>query len=234
MFFLVGFVHYISLGAQIQPQAHIIPKGTESVNGSRVDGGCEVNITLGFCGVGNKSFLIDGINPVFNTTDPNWASELVTMRKNSDRYYIPYDHVCLQFLFRPPVSLTSIRLSLFNCPQWGIGAPNISVYARENNLWTDFNVKDRNTIRLAHSEDVLSSCNDLVLKNIFLKTETQYKNLYIVVSFEPQSPIDWVYMGEVQFFGALPQPSPSKIAEPGIDTVTKSKMYAVIILYYIV
>ena len=61
--------------------------------------------------------------------DPNWASELVTVRKNSGTAAIPYNRVLLTFTFNQFVSLTSIRMILFKCPQWGIGAPNITVYA---------------------------------------------------------------------------------------------------------
>ena len=71
----------LSSAAQLHLWTHIIPEGTESVNGSRVDGGCKGNLTLGFCGANIESFLIDGVNPVINTTNSNWASELVTVRK---------------------------------------------------------------------------------------------------------------------------------------------------------
>ena len=53
------------------------------MNGSRVDGGCEVNVTLGFCGAYIESLLIDSVTPVFNTLETNWASKLVTVRKSN-------------------------------------------------------------------------------------------------------------------------------------------------------
>ena len=53
------------------------------MNGSRVDEGCEVNVTLGFCGAYIESFLIDSVTPVFNTLETNWASKLVTVRKSN-------------------------------------------------------------------------------------------------------------------------------------------------------
>ena len=57
--------------AQLHPRIHIIPKGTESVNGSRVDGGCKVIVQKLFCGDGSESFLTDDHGPVINTTDRN-------------------------------------------------------------------------------------------------------------------------------------------------------------------
>ena len=193
------------------------------MNGSRVDGGCKGNVIHHYCGGGSESFLTDGVNPVINTTDPNWASELVTVRKNNATWIIPYDHAVLSFLFQPPVSLKSIRLSLFKCPQWGIGAPNITVYAdmgKQQNI-LNFDFANNATIPLAQCQDVQSSCNDLVPVTIPLETDTQYKIWYIVVSFEPQPDIDWVYVGEVQFIGTPPQPTLSGSTKPTILSTRK-------------
>ena len=198
------------------------------MNGSRVDGGCKGNVIHHYCGDDGESFLTDGVNPVINTTDPNWASELVTVRKNNVTWTTPYDHAVLSFIFQPPVSLKSIRLSLFKCPQWGIGAPNITVYAdmgKQGNI-LNFDFANNATIPLAQLQDVQLSCNDLVPVTIPLETDTQYKIWYILVSFEPQPDIDWVHVGEVQFNGTSsqpllsastkPQPPPSMNLKPGI------------------
>ena len=64
-----------------------IPKEIEAVNGSRDEGGCEVNINA------YGDFLTDGMNPVLNITDPNWVSELVTVIKNNGMPHIPYNHM---------------------------------------------------------------------------------------------------------------------------------------------
>ena len=193
------------------------------MNGSCVDGGCKVNIILHYCGDrgddGSESFLTDDDDPVINTTDANWASELVTVRKNSGTWFIPYDYAVLSFLFQLPVSLTSIKLSLFKCPQWGIGASNITVYvdmANDKNV-LNFDTPDRDTIPLTQFQDDQVSCNGLVSVTIPLKTDTQYRIWYIVVSFEDQPDIDWVYVGEVQFITTPPQPSASKTSKPGIS-----------------
>ena len=179
------------------------------MNGSLFSGGCDVNTTWRICSTGNKSFLTDGNIPMLNTTDPNWASELVTVRKNSDIESIPYDHVVLTFAFQSPVSLTSINMSLFNCPQYGIGAPKITVYAKKKGLlFLNFRIDDPSTTTLGHSQDIQSSCDGLVPVTILLQKGMLYQTWYIVVSFEPQPATDWVYVGEVQFFYIrLPPPS---------------------------
>ena len=210
----------LSSAAQLHPRIHSIPKGTESVNGSRVDGGCKVIVVQKlFCGDGTESFLTDDNDTVINTTDRNWASQLVTVRKNNRTYNFEYDHVIMSFLFLSPVSLTSIKLSLFKCPQWRIGPPNITVYASRGGDATFLNPETDvdSFVRLAQSQDDQSSCSQLVSVTIPLKTDTQYKNWYIVVSFEDQLDIDWVYVGEVQFYGAPSQPSASITSKTGIS-----------------
>ena len=193
------------------------------MNGSRADGGCKIKVQNHFCHADNESFLIDGDNPVINTTDSDWASELVTMRKRNGTLAIPYDHVVLAFLFDSLVSLTSIRLSLFQCPQWGIGAPNITVYADmgKGGSILNFDIKNHNIILLAQTQDNQSSCNDLVPVTIPVGTNTQYKIWYIVASFEHHPDIDWIYVGEVQFLNTPPQPSLSIISKHTISSTSK-------------
>ena len=199
------------------------------MNGSRVDGGCEVNTTMGLCGAGKRSFLTDGIIPVLNITDSNWASELVTVRKNSVTASIPYNHVVLTFVFQKPLLMKSVKLNLFKCPQWGIGAPKITVYGVTHVENYNFDISYRSIIPVAQSQDDQSSCDRLVPVTIPLKTGKQYPLWYIVVSFEPQPAIDWVYVGEVEFFGTPTPPPPSTSTEP---TPSKS-LYVCYVLKYI-
>ena len=193
--------YFLSSAAQLRTRIHSIPKGTESENGSSVDGGCKAIVVQKlFCGDGSESFLTDDHDRVINTNDRNWASQLVTVRKNNRTYNFDYDHVIMSFLFQSPVSLTSIKLSLFKCPQWGIGPLNITVYASTGGDATFLNPETdvASFVPLAQSQDDQSSCSGLVSVTIPLKTDTQYKIWYIVVSFEDQPDIDWVYVGEVQ------------------------------------
>ena len=75
---------------------------------------------------------MDGNSPSIDTSSFDWASQLVTVRKN-DATDDLLDHVLFTFGFDTAVSLISIELDLFLCPEWNIGAPYISVYGDERN-----------------------------------------------------------------------------------------------------
>ena len=202
-------------GAQVQPTTHIIPEGTESVNGSDVVGGCQAALSdrrkCGATNSGTISYLIDNNIPVLNTAALNWASQLVTVRKNSPTVAIPYDHVLLAFDFISPVSLISVELNLFYCPEWSIGAPNITVYVDEdggnylNYVKGAPGIAVRGNVVLSSQ----SSCDSLLPVRIPLEnTTTQHHTWYIVVSFDPQPEIEWVHVGEVILFDTEPPPLP--------------------------
>ena len=185
---------------------HTVPQGTESVNGSDVDIGCQeiLNLTnvVIFCGHPldpGPSHLTDGITPDINTSDPNWASQLVTVRKNTATIDIPYDHVVLVFDTTNPVNLTSVELDMFICPQWNIGAPNITVYADEDGTTglgfsTYFRISHCGT---AFPQSCLM-CRSLSTVRIPFRNTQRGLIWYIVVRFEPNSDIEWVHIGEVR------------------------------------
>ena len=205
---------YLS-GAQVQPTTHIIPEGTESVNGSHVTGGCQAALSDGRgCGSinsGTISYLNDDNIPVLNTATPNWASQLVTVRKNSPTVAIPYDHVLLVFDYVSPVALILVELNLFYCPEWNIGAPNITVYVDEDG--GNFINYQEGAPGIAVRGNVVlssqSSCDSLLPVRIPLEnTTTQNNTWYIVVTFDPQPEIEWVHVGEVTLFDTEPPPLP--------------------------
>ena len=205
---------YLS-GAQVQPTTHIIPEGTESVNGSDVSGGCQAELTdqreCGSTNTGTISYLIDDNIPVINTAAPNWASQLVTVRKNSPTLAIPYDHVLLVFDYISNVSLILVELNLFYCPEWNIGAPNITVYVDEDggNFLNYFEGASDIAVRGNVVLSSESSCDSLLPVRIPLEnTTTQHHTWYIVVSFDPQPEIEWVHVGEVTLFDTEPPPLP--------------------------
>ena len=205
---------YLS-GAQVQPTTHIIPEGTESVNGSNVTGGCQAAVSdQRLCGTifsGTISYLVDDNIPVLNTAAPNWASQLVTVRKNSPTVAIPYDHVLLIFDYSSRVSLILVELNLFYCPEWNIGAPNITVYLDEDDTYFINYIEGAPDIAV-RGNIVLSSqssCDSLLPVRIPLEnTATQHHTWYIVVSFDPQPEIEWVHIGEVTLFDTEPPPLP--------------------------
>ena len=162
------------------------------MNGSDVNGGCpeppSIDRLCGNQGTGSISYLIDDNVPVLNTAALNWASQLVTVRKNSPTVAIPYDHVLLAFDYNTPVLLILVELNLFYCPEWNIGAPNITVYVDEDGghfingyLEGSPGIAVRGNVVLSSQ----SSCDSLLPVRIPLEnTTTQHHTWYIVVSWD--------------------------------------------------
>ena len=87
------------------------------------------------------------------------------MRKNSATVAVTYDHFLLAFEFEQPVS---IILSLFNCPQWNIGALVTTVYGDETgSSFFNFDPVDPYIITLTQTNNVQSSCDNLVPVTIY-------------------------------------------------------------------
>ena len=222
------FSHSLS-GAIGQLPLQVVSQGIESVNGSDVNMGCARpvesigGVTLcGSSGAGGGviSYLVDGNSPAIDTSTSDWASQLVTVRKNDPiPGGIEFDHVVLTFGFDTAVSLTSIELDLFLCPEWNIGAPYISVYGDE-----------RNSLVFSSSSDLLknhdpsqTSCDSLSTVTISFQQLTTFPTWHIVVSFTTQPDIEWVHVGEVGFLGTDSTPaSICPTVEPPIYTTKDS------------
>ena len=201
-------MHYDdSTGAAKQLLVQVVPQGIESVNGSDVNMGCATPVVnlpgtnLTICGTfgsggGVISYLVDGNSPNIDTSTSDWASQLVTVRKNDGTLDIPLDHVVLTFGFDTAVSLTSIELDLFLCPEWNIGAPFISVYGdNESSL-----VYHSSNFVVSHTPNEIS-CDSLSTVTISFQDVLSYHNWHIVVTFAAQPHIEWVHVGEVRFLG---------------------------------
>ena len=189
-----------------------MPQGIESVNGSSVNMGCTSPLvdSDGVMICTSQSYLVDGCSPAIDTSTSDWGSQLVTVRKTQTDE-IPFDHVLLTFGFDTTVTLTEIELDLFLCPEWGIGAQFISVYADvESNLV--FTRNSLTALPFQHYTPSQSSCNSLSTVTISLGgglESTPYLTWHVLVSsFTPF--IDWVHVGEVRFLG------PSQDAPPMI------------------
>ena len=131
----------------------------------------------------SESYLIDGCSPTIDTSTSNWASQLVTVKTISQ--------VLLTFGFNTNVSLTAIELGLFLCPEWNIGAPNITVAASRIRV---------NSILFADYTTSQSSCDSLSTVSIPLQGDSSYDTWHILVTFpNPHEDIQWVHVGEVRF-----------------------------------
>ena len=205
-----------SSGAVVPVPVQVVPQGIESVNGSDVNMECEKRpsnfsgVTIcGSLSAGATSYLVDDISPAIDTSTSNWASQLVTVRKNDANDDIDINHAVLTFGFDPTVSLTTIELDLFLCPKLNIGAPRITVYADNNsNLVFSFRSGLTQSDFIIHYVPNKSSCDSLSTVSIPLEGgESSYFTWHIVLSdFQPD--IEWVHVGEVRFLDTASDPDP--------------------------
>ena len=178
----------------------VVPQGITSRNGSSLDMGCSSIVErdgLNVCDCTSQSYLVDGVAPDIDTSIYDWASQLVTVRRNEGTADTNFDYVLLTFGFDTAVSLTGIKIDLFHCPNMRIDAPVIRVYINEEYDLT-FNTGLRSLISVEPFE---SRCDSLSSFTISDTTDKLYHVVHILITF-PDSNIDWVYVGEVRFLGS--------------------------------
>ena len=181
----------------------VVPQRIESVNGSAVNMGCTSPLvdSGGVMICMSQSYLVDGCSPAIDTSTSDWASQLVTVRKTQTDELI-FEHVLLTFGFDTAVTLTGIEIDLFLCPEWGISAPFISVYANEESNLT-FTYGSISTLPFHRYTPSQSSCDSL--SNIAISLgQTFFASPYLtwhILFSSFYSSIDWVHVGEVRFLG---------------------------------
>ena len=184
----------------------VLPQGIESVNGSSETMGCTSPLVVRdgvmVCDCISSSFLVDGISPNINTSDNDWAAQLVTVRRNEGNADIPFPYVLMTFGFDTAVSPTGIEIDFFHCPAWGIAAPRIGVYFNEEYNFTIRTIStDHDAINLPFKAvtTTVSDCD--YLSTVMVSPDPgPYHIFHILVTFDTE-PIDWVYVGEVRFLG---------------------------------
>ena len=178
----------------------VVPQGIESVNGSSVDMGCTSSLvdSGGVMVCGGCSYLADGVSPDIDTSTSDWASQLVTARRNEDTTSLR-----LTFGFDTAVSLTRIEMDLFNCPDWNIGAQSINLYLNSDYNLIDFvDLMDFDLPRVFANHDSFHSSCDSLSSVTFSGEPFQtgsYRTFHILIVIT--SPIEWVHVGEVRFIG---------------------------------
>ena len=187
----------------------VLPQGIESVNGSDVNMGCTSPLVdsggVMVCNSNDSpsSYLLDGNSPAIDTSSSDWASQLVTVRKNGAiSSGISFDHVILTFGFDTAVSLTSIELDLFLCPEWNIGAPLIAVYGDESRDLV-LRAIQSSPLGSRFNQRSQSSCDSLSTVSIPFGDDaanSSYLTVHIVVQMYQYS-FEWVHVGEVRFLG---------------------------------
>ena len=199
------------VGAVVPLPVQVVPQGIESVNGSNVNMGYTSplvdsdGVTVCNSSDCSTSYLLDGNSPAIDTSTSDWASQLVTVKKNDAiPGHITFDHVVLTFGFDTAVSLTSIELDLFLCPEWNIGAPFISVYGDENRDLVLRTIQTLTFLGSSYNEPSQSSCDSLSTVSIPLQdaaASSSYLTVHIAVEITEDS-VEWVHVGEVRFLGA--------------------------------
>ena len=161
----------------------------------------------------SQSYLVDGCSPDIDTSTSDWASQLVTVRRNEGNVALPFAHILLTFGFDTAVSLTGIEIDLFLCPDWGIGAQRIRVYLNEEyNLAFVFGLSF-----LPFVEPSQSSCDSLTTVHLSGDIlSSSHHTFHILMDLPYQSSIEWVHIGDVRFLseGGGPAPATSTCPPP--------------------
>ena len=195
----------------------VVPQGIHSVNGSSVNMGCTSSLvdSGGVLVCESRSYLVDGCSPDINTSTSDWASQLVTVRRSGGTLDITSPHVLLTFGFDTSVSLTGIEMDLFLCPDWGISAPDITVYLNEDYNLSSTNIFNLPFVSADNKDSLQSSCDSLstVTFSGGSLVGSYYRTFHIVVTLLEYPTIEWVHVGEVRFIGidspTCLQPTPS-------------------------
>ena len=183
------------------PVQIVVPQGMESVNGSSVDMGCTSPLvdSSGVMVCGGCSYLTNGVSPDIDTSIPDWASQLVTLRRNEGSHNLTYPHVLPTLAFETAVSLTKIEMDLFLCADWNIGAPSVYVY-----LDSDYDLVYHSGLQFVGPVDPSQSSCDSLSTITFargsLLTEP-YHTFHILVDLSQHDSIEWVHVGKVKFIG---------------------------------
>jgi hypothetical protein len=193
-------------GAEMPIPFQVMPQGLESVNGSTSNMGCAGPLVdmdgIMCCGgpnISSVSYLSNGYSPEINPYIPNWASELVTVRKNEPTNDAQYPHVVLTFGFDAGVNPTAIELDVFLCPEWNISAPYISVFGDEVNKLVFMSHGGTKDFQVNYQPSN-TSCGCLSTVRLpFEPGEPPHATWHIVVSFHIQPLVQWVHVGEVRF-----------------------------------
>ena len=177
----------------------------ESVNGSDVNIGCTHPLAMpedgnvSFCVTEN--YAVDGCSPELDTRTSDWASELVTLRRDEGGVILPYPNVFVSFVFDRPVPVNGIEIDLFLCPEWNIGTDRVVAY---------FSDVDSNSTLFAVPETTREpSCETLSTLTISAASDSIYSDIHLVFDLTFSPNIEWVHIGDVRFLGSDIQPSPS-------------------------
>ena len=181
----------------------VIPQGIVSVNGSSTTMGCTSPLVErdGVEVCRSQSYLVDGCSPDINTSSPDWASQLVTVKKVPYNNRFLFAHVLLTLGFETPTSVGKIEVDLFLCSEFNIGAPYITVYL---NSKFQYNLTSTSGLYF-FNEDVPfssnSSCDSLTTLTMSgdVLLVSPYHMFHFLMTFHGAPSAEWVHLGEIRF-----------------------------------
>ena len=177
-----------------------------SVNGSTLDGHCNgatpVSPGMVECSMPHtNSFLYDGVIPTLTGLNGSeWASKLLTLSTSAASTKITFE-----FTSAIDYAVESVRVVMFNCPQWGIGTSSINILGTDGFL--------------GHIIPAMpTSCDSLVS---MCTTDIKTTLTIISLQFNLADNSDLVYIAEVAFFSdAGRMCEPDAILNPPITPPT--------------
>lgn len=177
--------------------AYQITGMVESVNGScTTDVMCPAAVGMNGSDP-TESHLLDGRSPNINLSDPNWASQLVTVKKNEGNDLDSVDHVVLTFSFNTPKLFLLIEIDMFLCLSWNTGAAAVFVFAGDQtNL-----VIPEGYIAQFQLDDCLLACDSLTTVSLVMEFETNSYPIWHILFENDELHIspEWVHIAEVRF-----------------------------------
>ena len=151
---------------------------------------------------------MDGVVPTLLPSlvgENDWAAGLFTVNRNGGTFI----EIGFEFV-RSVGKLTQIELDLFNCPEWSIAAPNISVYSYGS---FPAMLPPRTIMIITHIGSVTTlnstSCDSIVTVLIPLQQRVNSKVYYLEFTFDNAPSVQWVHLAEVRFFNSTPPPTPT-------------------------
>ena len=190
---MINTRHSYYLTAVSHPIKHTLPhESLVSVFGSEVNGRC-TSISEGVCdgtSVLNDG-IVQGLNSVSNTSNSQWADQLLTMNRTSSGVA----NVSLTFqVSSETVDHDRLELVVFNCPQLGIHTPVVEIYVKTSFVSPGFRFfHTRMSLRTTSCDHLLKFC---------LKFEGTLSTKYYTLHFPYQSNSNYIFLGEVTFLSA--------------------------------
>ena len=199
----------------VPTMTEIVLNGLQSVNGSDIRMGCTNNpvVSNGFVSCSSQNdtgFLTDGNVPTINMSDPDWAAELVTIKRVRANNEITFDHALMTFQLYEMSRVATIYLDLFFCPHSGIGAPHILVIGSYS---TTFYYTGTDLLSDYQPPQTSCECRMSTIIVLIQESEPLYPVLHLLVYF-PDDQHDWLHVGEVRFSdGPVPTQLPCGCGE---------------------